>query len=63
MPSGGMAKNRAGRHAQGDADLAAERDSKFEVNTTPRKPEGWQGRFNEKVKEYGVYAAYKLLGC
>jgi len=28
MPSGGMAKTRAVRHAQGEADLAAERDSK-----------------------------------
>jgi hypothetical protein len=32
------------------------------VNTTPRKPEGWQGYFNEKVKEYGVYAVYNYSG-
>jgi hypothetical protein len=31
------------------------------VNTTPRKPEGWQGYFNEKVKEY-VYAVYNYSG-
>ncbi len=32
------------------------------MNTTPRKPEGWQGYFNEKVKEYGVYAVYNYSG-
>ena len=25
----------------------------IEVNTAPRKPEGWQGYFNKKVKEFG----------
>jgi hypothetical protein len=30
----------------------------IEVNTAPRKPEGWQGYFNKKVKEFGVHAVY-----
>ena len=30
----------------------------IEVNTAPRKPEGWQGYFNTKVKQFGVYAVY-----
>jgi hypothetical protein len=32
------------------------------VNTAPRKPEGWQGYFNKKVKEFGVYAVYNYSG-
>jgi hypothetical protein len=34
----------------------------IEVNTAPRKPEGWQGYFNKKVKEFGVYAVYNYSG-
>jgi hypothetical protein len=34
----------------------------IQVNTAPRKPEGWQGYFNKKVKEFGVYAAYNYSG-
>ena len=34
----------------------------IEVNTAPRKPEGWQGDFNKKVKEFGVYAVYNYSG-
>jgi hypothetical protein len=34
----------------------------IEVNTAPRKPEGWQGYFNKKVKEVGVYAVYNYSG-
>lgn len=30
----------------------------IEVNTAPREPEGWQGYFNKKVREFGVYAVY-----
>ena len=32
------------------------------MNTAPRKPEGWQGYFNKKVKEFGVYAVYNYSG-
>jgi hypothetical protein len=32
------------------------------VNAAPRKPEGWQGYFNKKVKEFGVYAVYNYSG-
>jgi hypothetical protein len=34
----------------------------IEVNTAPRTPEGWQGYFNKKVKEFGVYAVYNYSG-
>jgi hypothetical protein len=34
----------------------------IEVNTAPRKPKGWQGYFNKKVKEFGVYAVYNYSG-
>jgi hypothetical protein len=34
----------------------------IEVNTAPRKPEGWQNYFNKKVKEFGVYAVYNYSG-
>ena len=34
----------------------------IEVNTAPRKPEGWQNYFNKEVKEFGVYAAYNYSG-
>jgi hypothetical protein len=34
----------------------------IEVNTAPQKPEGWQGYFNKKVKEFGVYAVYNYSG-
>ena len=34
----------------------------IEVNTAPRKPEGWQRYFNKKVKEFGVYAVYNYSG-
>jgi hypothetical protein len=34
----------------------------IEVNTAPRKPEGWQGYFNKKVKEFGVHAVYNYSG-
>ncbi len=34
----------------------------IEVNTAPRKPEGWQGYFNKKVKESEVYAVYNYSG-
>jgi hypothetical protein len=34
----------------------------IEVNTAPRKPEGQQGYFNKKVKEFGVYAVYNYSG-
>ena len=30
----------------------------IEVNTASRKPAGWQGYFNKKVTEFGVYAVY-----
>ena len=35
---------------------------KIEVNTAPRKPEGWQGYFNKKVKVFGAYAVYNYSG-
>jgi hypothetical protein len=34
----------------------------IEVNTAPRTPAGWQGYFNKKVKEFGVYAVYNYSG-
>jgi hypothetical protein len=34
----------------------------IEVNTAPRKPEGQQGYFNKKVKEFWVYAVYNYSG-
>jgi hypothetical protein len=34
----------------------------IEVNTAPRKAEGWQGYFNKKVTEFGVYAVYNYSG-
>jgi hypothetical protein len=34
----------------------------IEVDTAPRKPEGWQGYFNKKVKEFDVYAVYNYSG-
>jgi hypothetical protein len=34
----------------------------IEVNTASRKPEGRQGYFNKKVKEFGVYAVYNYSG-
>ena len=38
----------------------------IEVNTAPRKPEGWQGHvnkaFNKKVKELGVLRRVQLGG-
>ena len=34
----------------------------IEVNTAPRKPEGWQRYFNKKVKEFGVYAVHDYSG-
>ena len=37
-------------------------ETQIEVNTAPRKPEGWQGYFNKKVKEFGVYAVYDYSG-
>ena len=30
--------------------------------TAPRKLEGWQGYFNKKVTEFGVYAVYNYSG-
>ena len=33
-------------------------ESQIEVNTAPRKPEGWQRYFNKKVKKFGVYVVY-----
>ena len=54
-------KNRAGRHAQREGDVAAD-EIQIEVNTAPRKPEGWQRYFNTKVKEFGVYAVYNYAG-
>jgi len=54
-------KNRAGRHAQREGDVAAN-EIQIEVNTAPRKPEGWHGYFNKKVKEFGVYAVYNYSG-
>ena len=35
---------------------------RIEVNTAPRKPGGWQGYFNKKVKQFGVYAVYNYTG-
>jgi len=37
-------------------------ETQIEVNTAPRKPEGWQGYFNKKVTEFGVYAVYNYSG-
>jgi len=34
----------------------------IEVNTAPRKPEGWQRYFNKKVTEFGVCAVYNYSG-
>ncbi len=34
----------------------------IEVNTAPRKREGWQRYFNKKVTEFGVYAVYNYSG-
>ena len=34
----------------------------IEANIAPRKAEGWQGYFNKKVKESGVYAVYNYSG-
>ena len=36
--------------------MAAEQ-IQIEVNTAPQSLRGWQGYFNKKVKEFGVYAA------
>ena len=35
---------------------------RIEVSTAPRKPEGWQGYLNQKVKEFGVHAVYNYSG-
>jgi len=46
---------RAGRYAQGEATWQPN-EIQIEVNTAPRKPEGWQGYFDKKwIRGYAVY--------
>ena len=54
-------KNRAGRHAQREGDVAAN-EIQIEVNTAPRKPEGWQRYFNKKVEGVRGLRRVQLLG-
>jgi hypothetical protein len=50
-------RNRAGRHAHREGDVEPN-ETQIEVNTAPRKPESWRGYSNNKVTEFGVYAAH-----